>query len=108
MQRPATNRAPVTTPKLSLRDLFAVMTIVALALGWWLDHRKIKHQNDEMAIEMKDLQHYQLTLSGLAEENSLLLHQQQMLRAMVEDMGYEVHFFENGVRLSPTSSSRQP
>lgn len=27
------------TPKLSLRDLFALMTIAALALGWWLDHR---------------------------------------------------------------------
>src|SRR5688500_7872822 len=28
-------------PKLSLRDLFAVMTIVALALGWALDHQRL-------------------------------------------------------------------
>jgi hypothetical protein len=28
-------------PKLTLRDLFAIVTIVALALGWWLDHRRL-------------------------------------------------------------------
>jgi hypothetical protein len=28
-------------PKLTLRDLFAVVTIVALALGWWLDHQRL-------------------------------------------------------------------
>jgi hypothetical protein len=26
--------------KLTYRDLFAIVTIVALALGWWLDHRR--------------------------------------------------------------------
>ena len=26
-------------PKLNLRDLFAVVTIVALALGWWVERR---------------------------------------------------------------------
>ena len=28
-------------PKLTLRDLFAVVTIVALALGWWLDRSRL-------------------------------------------------------------------
>jgi hypothetical protein len=28
-------------PKLSLRDLFAVVTIAALALGWVLDHWRL-------------------------------------------------------------------
>jgi hypothetical protein len=47
-------------PKLTLRDLFAVVTIVALALGWWLDHwsqaahrqdmaRTIEYLEDELA-----------------------------------------------------------
>jgi hypothetical protein len=27
-------------PKLTLRDLFAVVTIVALALGWWVDRSR--------------------------------------------------------------------
>lgn len=29
-------------PKLTLRDLFAVVTIVALALGWWVDHSRLQ------------------------------------------------------------------
>jgi hypothetical protein len=28
-------------PKLTLRDLFAVVTIVALALGWWVDRSRL-------------------------------------------------------------------
>ena len=28
--------------KLTLRDLFAVVTIVALALGWWLDRSRLE------------------------------------------------------------------
>jgi hypothetical protein len=32
-------------PKLSLRDLFAVVTIVALALGWWLDRSRLAAEN---------------------------------------------------------------
>jgi hypothetical protein len=33
-------------PKLALRDLFAVVTIVALALGWWLDRSRLAEQRD--------------------------------------------------------------
>jgi hypothetical protein len=28
-------------PKLTLRDLFAVVTVVALALGWWVDRSRL-------------------------------------------------------------------
>ena len=31
-------------PKLTLRDLFAVVTIVALALGWWLDRSRLAEE----------------------------------------------------------------
>jgi hypothetical protein len=31
----------MTLPKLSLRDLFAVVTIVALLLGWWVDRSRL-------------------------------------------------------------------
>ena len=30
-------------PKLTLRDLFAVVTIVALALGWWVDRSRLRY-----------------------------------------------------------------
>jgi hypothetical protein len=33
-------------PKLTLRDLFAVVTIVALALGWWCDHQRLVEENE--------------------------------------------------------------
>jgi hypothetical protein len=47
-------------PKFTLRDLFAVVTIVALSLGWGVDHcrlradylgtvRQLKAQNDDLA-----------------------------------------------------------
>jgi hypothetical protein len=34
-------------PKLTLRDLFAVVTIVALALGWWLDRSRLADARDD-------------------------------------------------------------
>jgi hypothetical protein len=35
-------------PKLSLRDLFAVVTIVALALGWWVDRSRLARENKRL------------------------------------------------------------
>ncbi|MBW3599113.1 MAG: hypothetical protein KY475_17815 [Planctomycetes bacterium] len=35
-------------PKLTLRDLFAVVTIVALALGWWLDRSRLAGENESL------------------------------------------------------------
>jgi hypothetical protein len=36
----------MTRPKLSLRDLFAVVTIVALPLGWCLDRSRLARERD--------------------------------------------------------------
>ena len=40
--------------KLSLRDLFAVVTIVALALGWCIDHRRLKSHNQYLKNVIED------------------------------------------------------
>jgi hypothetical protein len=41
--------------KLSLRDLFAVVTIVALALWWWVDHRRMETQQANVEAENRRL-----------------------------------------------------
>jgi hypothetical protein len=41
--------------KLSLRDLFALVTIVALALGWWVDHRRIEREKNELFSQLLPL-----------------------------------------------------
>jgi hypothetical protein len=38
-------------PKLSLRALFAVVTIVALALGWWMDRWRLAAERTSLATE---------------------------------------------------------
>ena len=38
-------------PKLTLRDLFAVVTIVALALGWLTDHLALASEKQSLARE---------------------------------------------------------
>jgi hypothetical protein len=42
-------------PKLTLRDVFAVMTIVALALGWWLDRSRLEREKRELFGELLPL-----------------------------------------------------
>jgi hypothetical protein len=32
-------------PKLTLRDLFAVVTIVAIMVAWWVDHGRLATEN---------------------------------------------------------------
>jgi hypothetical protein len=41
-------------PQLSLRDLFWLVLVCALALGWWLEHRR--HARDAETIEALNLQ----------------------------------------------------
>jgi hypothetical protein len=45
-------------PKLTLRDLFAVMTLAAVLLAWWMDHRRQAKSQAEMreAIRVVDSQ----------------------------------------------------
>jgi hypothetical protein len=35
-------------PKLTLRDLFAVVTIVAILIAWWLDRSRLAAENRSM------------------------------------------------------------
>ncbi len=43
-------------PKLNLRDLFALVTIVALLLGWWVDHRAQGGALEDLRKQTKILQ----------------------------------------------------
>jgi hypothetical protein len=47
-------------PKLTLRDLFAVVTIVALALGWWVDRRRLAREDEAL---IRQLALYWLTVT---------------------------------------------
>jgi hypothetical protein len=38
-------------PKLTLRDLFAAVTIVALVLGWWLDRSRLARKSEKATRE---------------------------------------------------------
>jgi hypothetical protein len=61
--------------KLTLRDLFAVVTIVALALGWWLDHRRhadVISTNDRLRLDLS------------------------FLASILEERGQSVIFYQNG------------
>lgn len=53
-------------PKLSLRDLFAVVTVAAMALGWWLEHRA-------KVAALQNLQAERARRIGV-EENADILH----------------------------------
>ena len=62
-------------PKLTLRDLFAVVTIVALALGWWLDRSRLARENwrlyEKVNItlsDMLDLKNERDVLQGRLEQ----------------------------------------
>jgi hypothetical protein len=38
---------PVMKLRFSIRDLFWLVLVVALAVGWWLDHRYLKARSFE-------------------------------------------------------------
>jgi hypothetical protein len=38
----------IAMPKLTLRDLFALVTITAIIVAWWLDHRRLMNENREL------------------------------------------------------------
>jgi hypothetical protein len=44
--------------KITLRDLFAAVTIVALALGWLVDHRRQENNYEWLVQELKDQDAY--------------------------------------------------
>jgi hypothetical protein len=45
-------------PKLTLRDLLAIVTIVAMALGWWADRSRLANRVDILARELSFVTNY--------------------------------------------------
>ena len=41
--------------KFTLRDLFFVTALVAMACGWWVDHRGIESRNRELNAAIREL-----------------------------------------------------
>ena len=41
--------------KFTVRDLFFVTAFVAMACGWWVDHRRIEARNRELNAAMREL-----------------------------------------------------
>jgi UDP-N-acetylmuramyl pentapeptide phosphotransferase/UDP-N-acetylglucosamine-1-phosphate transferase len=41
--------------KFTLRELFFIIALVAMACGWWLDHRRIESRNRELNAAMREL-----------------------------------------------------
>ena len=69
-------------PKLTLRDLFAVVTIVALALGWWLEFRR---------------------RAVVEAENTRLVRQIDVLNTILAENGVKI-MFGHGRRDQPSQS----
>src|SRR5687768_13675100 len=98
MKTPWPSRSLKTTmPKLSLRDLFAVVTIVALALGWWVDRSRLAREKREMLGELLPLKMTTFRAQQQAEQLArthaeLLSSQQRALRenaAMRDVLAYD-------------------
>lgn len=69
----------------SLREIFLVIVIIALALGWWLDHNRLSAASSELQEEMYVLSH---VAPKLKEELTML--------------GYEISWNTNGdIVISP-------
>ena len=54
--------------KFSIRDLFLVTMIVALAVAWWLDHRWQKMELDRIQVSQRKSQESVGILTKLIEE----------------------------------------
>jgi hypothetical protein len=42
--------------RFSIRDLLWLTALVAMAAGWWLDHRRVQTQNAEIQAKYKQLE----------------------------------------------------
>src|SRR5687767_7176760 len=72
-------------PKPSLRDLFAVVTIVALALGWWLDRSRLA-QSRELFYEHYRTNKSEVTRLGKLLENTGFDREKQMVEKENEQL----------------------
>ena len=54
-QRPVPGARPMKLPQLSLRDLFWLLLVVAVGLGWWIDQDRIRRHEQALAGEREKL-----------------------------------------------------
>jgi Flp pilus assembly protein TadB len=73
--------------KFTLRDLFALVTIAALLLGWLVDHRR---------------------QAELEKENQRLAAQLEVMRALAKEMGYTVRVTLDGPAVASVSLTKAP
>jgi hypothetical protein len=82
-------------PKLTLRDLFAVVTIVALALGWAIDRDGLRVNYNEHRNEVMSAR-----------------HREEELRRAIQGEGYDVQWDEDSrlfkLRKIPTPDQPPP
>ncbi len=57
--------------KISLRTLFLVVTMFAIALGWWLDHVRLQNANTRLNAENTELIGRVMPSSGFAFPSGL-------------------------------------
>jgi hypothetical protein len=76
-------------PKLTLRDLFAVVTIVALALGWVVDRSRLSKSLTTSLVRQR----------ALAEEGESHRKQKEYLITTLERAGYGVRFDSSGRKM---------
>jgi hypothetical protein len=101
--------------KFSIRDMLLVTVIVALAVGWWVDHREatqgrqaLKNQCDQLAEENEIKQYqYRLAIDSMVALEQALDEARPGWRKL--DGSYEVEYAPDGVRIPlPNSSAPAP
>lgn len=58
--------------KISLRSLFLMVTMLAIALGWWLDHMRLQNANTLLNTENTELMGRVMPSSGFAFPSGLI------------------------------------
>lgn len=61
----------MTLMKISLRDMFSLVLIIATSVGWWLDHRRLASANEiatwTLAGQTMQVEHLKFTLDVVTE-----------------------------------------
>jgi glycine/D-amino acid oxidase-like deaminating enzyme len=55
--------------KFSIRDLFLLTVIVALVLGWWVDHKRLKREVTALEVSMVSLVWTSCTVTDLRQDD---------------------------------------
>jgi hypothetical protein len=75
-------------PKVSVRDLFWLVVVAAMAFAWWIDHRGMR-----LEVMRKNLENLRLALDGYH------------LRKFLESDGYVIHDDESPLRIERRPAS---